>query len=73
MKRNAVGLAGIALAVVVAILIATMKAPSFFGRMVKLDGALVVVVLGFVAAVRGSLLWLILAAVGIAEIAYVMF
>lgn len=73
MKRNAVGWAGSALAVVVAILIATVKTPSFFPRLIQLDGAVVVVVLGFIATVRGSLLWLILAAVGIAEIAYVMF
>jgi len=73
MKKNAVGIIGIALALVVALLIATMKTPSFFRGMMQLDGALVVVVLGFIAAVRGSLFWLALTAVGIAEIAYVMF
>lgn len=73
MKKNAVGWTGIAIAMVVALLIVTMKTPSFFRGIVQLDGALIVVVLGFIAAVRGSLFWLILTAVGIAEIAYVMF
>ena len=41
--------------------------------MTQLDLALAVVLLGMVAAIRGSLLWFLLSAVGVAEILRVMF
>ena len=73
MKKNAIGTIGIALAIVIALLIATAKTPSPVRGMLQLDGALIVVILGFVAAVRGSWLWLILSAVGLAEVAFIIF
>lgn len=73
MKKNAIGVIGIALAVVVALLIATTKTPSPLRGMLQLDGALIAVILGAVAAVRGSWLWLILSAAGLAEVAFIIF
>ncbi|MGA8730913.1 MAG: hypothetical protein WB608_19310 [Terracidiphilus sp.] len=73
MKKNAVGIVGIGLAVVVAILMASMKAASFARASVQFDGAMIVVILGLIAAVRGSWLWLILSAIGIAEVALILF
>lgn len=73
MKKNAVGILGIVLAIAVGLLIATTKATSTARVMGMLDGALIVVILGLVAAVRGSWLWLILSAIGIAEIAFILF
>ena len=73
MKKNAIGVIGIALAVVVALLIATTKTPSPLRGMLQLDGALIAVILGAVAAVRGSWLWLILSAAGLAEVAFTIF
>jgi hypothetical protein len=73
MKKNAIGIVGIALAAVVALLIATAKSASPMRGMLQLDGALIVVILGLVAAVRGSWLWLILSLVGLSEVALLIF
>ncbi len=73
MKKNAIGIVGIAIAIVVALLVAMGKTPSPVRHMFQLDGALIVVILGLVAAVRGSLLWLILSAAGVAEVALIIF
>ena len=73
MKRNAVGIAGIGVAIVVAILMVSVKTITYARTFVQVDGALVVVILGLVAAVRGSLLWLVLSAIGIAEVALIIF
>lgn len=71
MKKNAVGILGIAIAIAVELLVLTAKTPSPLRGMVQLDGALIVIILGLVAAVRGSWLWLIISVVGIAEVALV--
>lgn len=73
MKKNAVGMAGVGVALVVAFLMASKKTSSFARASVQFDGAMIVVILGLVAAVRGSWLWLILSAVGIAEVALILF
>ncbi|HET6169434.1 MAG TPA: hypothetical protein VFE01_04595 [Terracidiphilus sp.] len=73
MKRNATGIAGIGLAILVAILLVSVKANTYARTFIQVDAALVVVMLGLVAAVRGSLQWLILSAVGIAEVALIIF
>ncbi len=73
MKRNAIGIVGIALAIVVAVLMASVKTTSFVRASLQFDGAMIVVILGLIAAVRGSLLWLVLSAIGIAEIALILF
>ncbi|MGA7859368.1 MAG: hypothetical protein WCA11_15645 [Terracidiphilus sp.] len=73
MKKNAIGILGIALAIVVALLMMTTKTASSVRHMLQLDGALIVIILGFVNAVRGSWLWLILSAVGLAEAAFIIF
>ncbi|MFZ0743158.1 MAG: hypothetical protein WAM85_02075 [Terracidiphilus sp.] len=73
MKKNAIGIIGIAVAFAVALLMVSMKTTSYARTTTQLDGALVVVILGFVAAVRGSWLWLILCAVGVAEVAITIF
>ena len=73
MKRNAVGIVGIGVAIVVAVLMASMKTTSFARASIQFDGAMIVVILGLIAAVRGSLLWLVLSAIGIAEIALILF
>ncbi len=73
MKRNAIGIVGIGVAVVVAFLMASMKTNSFARSSIQFDGAMIVVILGLIAAVRGSLLWLLLSAIGIAEVALILF
>jgi hypothetical protein len=73
MKKNAIGVIGIALSALVALLIATARTPSPVRGMLQLDGALIVVILGVVASVRGSWLWLILSAAGLAEVAFIVF
>ena len=73
LKKNAVGIFGIALAVAVGILIVGTHKAGSMRVMLELDGSLIVIILGFVATVRGSLLWLILSAVGFAEAAFLAF
>jgi hypothetical protein len=73
MKKNAVGLVGIGVAVVVVFLMASMKVSSYARASIQFDGALIVVILGLIAAVRGSWLWLIVSAIGIAEVALILF
>lgn len=73
MNRNATGIAGIGLAILVAILMASVKTTTYARTFIQVDAALVVVILGLIAAVRGSLQWLILSAVGIAEVALIIF
>ena len=73
MKRNAVGIVGIGVAIAVAVLMASVKTSSFMRASIQFDGAMIVVILGLIAAVRGSLLWLVLSAIGIAEIALILF
>jgi hypothetical protein len=72
-KKNAIGILGIVLAIVVALLIVSTKRDSSLQVMVQLDGAIIVLMLGLVSAVRGSLLWLILSGIGLVETAYVVF
>lgn len=73
MKMNGIGILGTTIAIAVAVLVLTSKTPLPLRAMVQLDGALIVIILGLVAAVRGSWLWLILSAVGIAEVAFIIF
>ena len=73
MKRNAVGIVGIGVAIAVAVLMASVKTSLFMSASIQFDGAMIVVILGLIAAVRGSLLWLVLSAIGIAEIALILF
>jgi hypothetical protein len=73
MKRNAVGIVGIGVAIAVAVLMVSVKTSSFMRASIQFDGAMIVVILGLIAAVRGSLLWLVLSAIGIAEIALILF
>ena len=68
-----IGIFGIVLATVVALLIAGSKHVSSIGNMAELDGSLVVLIAGFVCAVRGSLLWLLLSGAGLAELVVVIF
>lgn len=67
MKKNAIGITGIVLACVVAILMGAVGNASNAQTMMQLDGAIIVVFLSLIAAVRGSWRWVILSAVGIAE------
>jgi hypothetical protein len=64
-KKKAVEIAGIALAVTVGILIVGTHKGGSLRTMLELDG--------FVATVRGSWLWLALSAVGFAEAALLAF
>jgi hypothetical protein len=73
MKRNATGIAGIGLAILVAILMVSVKTNTYARTIIQVYAALVVVILGLIATVRGSLQWLILSAVGIAEVALTIF
>jgi hypothetical protein len=72
-KKYPYGKAGILVAVTVALVIALTSKTSPVRTYVGLDGALIVLLLGFVATVRGSWLWLILCAIGIAEMALIVF
>jgi hypothetical protein len=68
MKKQAVGVAGIVIAVTVAVWLAATKSTSPPVTTTQLDLALAVVLLGMVAAVRGSLFWFLLSAVGLIEV-----
>jgi len=72
-KKHLFGVLGIAIAIVTAIVIFATAKASPVRTFVGLDGALIVVILGFVATVRGSWLWLILCAIGLAEAALIVF
>lgn len=72
MKKNAVGVIGVVLACAVAVLMSTVGNASNAQTMWQLDGAIVVVFLSLIAAVRGSWRWLILSAVGIAEMTIII-
>ncbi|HUX44314.1 MAG TPA: hypothetical protein VMV57_06150 [Terracidiphilus sp.] len=72
MKKNVVGAIGIVLAIGV-LLLFTGKTHSPAHAMTQLDLALVVVLLGAVAAIRGSLVWLLLSVVGLAELIFIIF
>ena len=73
MKKHAIGVSGIVIAVVLAVWLAVAKGSSPAGSMTRLDLGLAVVILGMVAAVRGSLLWSLLTLVGILEVLFVIF
>ncbi|HVC46650.1 MAG TPA: hypothetical protein VND90_05340 [Terracidiphilus sp.] len=73
MKKHAVGLAGILIAVGVAVWLAATKTITPARTTTQLDLALAVVLLGMVAAVRGSLFWILLSAVGLVEVLFVIF
>jgi hypothetical protein len=73
MKNNVVGIFGIVVAFVVAVLIVCTEMMSPELVSVLMAGTLIVVILGIVAAVRGSRLWLILCAVGIGLAAFLIF
>lgn len=73
MKKHPFGVAGIVVAVTVALVIALSAKASPVRTYVGVDGALIVMLLGFVATVRGSWVWLILCLVGMAEMALIVF
>ncbi|HEV2215863.1 MAG TPA: hypothetical protein VGR64_11275 [Terracidiphilus sp.] len=73
MKKQAIGISGCVIAVVLAVWLVVTKGSSAAGSMTRLDLGLAVVILGMVAAVRGSLLWFLLSAVGILEVLFVIF
>ncbi|HEU5457057.1 MAG TPA: hypothetical protein VFU68_00425 [Terracidiphilus sp.] len=73
MKKHAIGISGIVFAVVLALWLVVTKGGSAAGNMTRLDLGLAVVILGMVAAVRGSILWFLLSLVGILEVLFVIF
>jgi len=73
MKKNFSGIFGAVVAIVVVVLIVSTATTSPTQVLVQLGGALVVVVSGIVAAVRGSRLWLLLSGVGLALGAFLVF
>jgi flagellar motor component MotA len=73
MKKNMVGILGTVVAFVVAILIVSIATSSPAIVYCQLAGALIVVISGIVAAMRGSRLWLILCPVGIGLAAFLVF
>jgi hypothetical protein len=72
-KKNIVGIFGIAVAIAIIVLILSMEMVSPELVSILLAGTLIVVISGFVAAMRGSRLWLILTGVGIALSAFIIF
>lgn len=72
MKKNIVGYLGIALAALVALLILATSKATPAQNMFQLDASIAVLVLGFIAVVRGSLVWLLLCGAGIAEMVIVI-
>lgn len=73
MKKHVVGICGVVIAVGDALWIVLSKATTPARSMTQLDLALGVVLLGMVAAIRGSLLWMLLSAAGLIEVVRVMF
>jgi NaMN:DMB phosphoribosyltransferase len=73
MKKNLTGIVGIAVAMAVGLLIATTATSSPTRVFVQLGGALIVVIAGIFAAVRGSRLWLLLSGLGIGLAAFLVF
>lgn len=73
MKKQAVGLAGSVIAAADAIWLVFSRHSTPARTMTQLDLALAAVLLGMVAAIRGSLLWFLLSAVGLVEVLRVMF
>jgi hypothetical protein len=73
MKKNVIGILGIAVALVVAVLILSTEMMSPELVSVLMAGTIIVVILGIVAAVRGSRLWLILCAIGVGLAAFLIF
>lgn len=73
MKKHAVGVSGIGVATVLAFWLLFLNAVTPAGKTTQLDLALAVVLLGMVAAIRGSLFWFLLSAVGLIEILFIIF
>jgi hypothetical protein len=73
MKKNMFGILGIAVLMTIILLIVCTEMMSPALVSVLLAGTLVVVVLGVVAAVRGSRLWLVLSGFGIGLAAFIIF
>jgi hypothetical protein len=73
MKKHAVGLAGIVIAVGDALWLVMSRTTTPARTMTQLDLALGAVLLGMVAAIRGSLFWILLSVVGLIEVVRVMF
>ena len=73
MNKNVFGVIGTAVAITIILLIVCMEMISPELVYVLLAGTLIVLILGIVAAVRGSRLWLILSGVGIALAAIIIF
>jgi NaMN:DMB phosphoribosyltransferase len=71
--KNLIGLVGIAVAMTVSFLIVTTATSSPPRVWFQLGGALIVVIAGIVAAVRGSRLWLLLSGLGIGLAAFLVF
>jgi hypothetical protein len=72
-NKNVFGVIGTAVAITIILLIVCMEMISPELVYVLLAGTLIVLILGIVAAVRGSRLWLILSGVGIALAAIIIF
>ncbi|MGB6975479.1 MAG: hypothetical protein WBD67_12430 [Terracidiphilus sp.] len=73
MKKHAVGVSGIIIATGLAVWLLFLSATTPAGKTTQLDLALVVVMLGMVAAIRGSLFWFLLSAAGLIEVLFVIF
>jgi len=73
MKKNGFGIFGVVLVLVVVPLIAVLPKNSPVRPYVQLDGAMLILLSGVVAAVRGSRLWLLLGGLAFVLIFLLMF
>jgi hypothetical protein len=73
MSKNVIGLAGLAIAIVDALSIASTPTTSQTRVLIQLAGALIVVVLGAIATKRGSRGWLFLSGSGLLIGAFLIF
>ncbi|HEU5350613.1 MAG TPA: hypothetical protein VFU55_03390 [Terracidiphilus sp.] len=73
MRKHVAGICGLVIAVGDALWMVLSKTTTPARSMTQLDLALGAVMLGMVAAIRGSLFWMLLSAAGLIEVIRVMF
>lgn len=73
MRKHVAGICGLVIAVGDALWMVLSKTTTPARTTTQLDLALGAVMLGMVAAIRGSLFWILLSAVGLIEVIRVMF